>query len=75
MLGGSGFVVARRVMKTSAIRALGFSIFTTSLLRWGGWFGGRGWQRQKRIVSDTNSLLPGGRVPWPFWLKVHAVPR
>ena len=44
MLGGSGFVVAWRVTKTPAIRTLGF----TSLFRWGGCFGGRGWQRQKR---------------------------
>ena len=40
-----------------------------------GQLGGRVGKGKNELVSDTNSFLPGGRVPWPFWLKVHAVPR
>ena len=30
---------------------------------------------KNELVSDTNSFLSGGRVPRPFWLKVHTVTR
>ena len=43
--------------------------------RGGGGFRGRLGKGKNALVSDTNSFLPKGRVPWPFWLKVHAVPR
>ena len=32
-------------------------------------------QRQRRISPTLIRFCRGGKVPWPFWFKVHAVPR